>query len=127
MKGPHTAENVLVAIKEILDKFQFNKSKIAAIVCDEGSNLVRLFGAINSENSFYLNHIDKDKDDPNDHDYEPSQLDESSDDDDDNEDDNDDDNNDDGDDADENESNLTVEQSMSLENLQNNLYKNKQL
>ena len=105
MKGPHTAENVLVAIKEILAQFQFNKAKIAAIVCDQGSNLVRLFGAINSENSFFLNHIEEDQEDPNDHDYEQTKLDESSDDD---EDDDDEDDDDEDDDDEDDESSLAV-------------------
>ena len=79
MRGPHTAENVLVAIKDILGQFKFNKAKISAIVCDEGSNLLRLFGTLNSENSFYLNFIEEDVDDPSDLDYEQLVTDETSD------------------------------------------------
>ena len=46
LKGPHTAEFVLQAIKEIIDPYNFNKAKCTAIVCDEGSNLRRAFRAI---------------------------------------------------------------------------------
>jgi hypothetical protein len=81
MSGPHTAENVLVAIQEILLNFTFNTNKISSVVCDEGSNLVRLFGSITSENNFYLKHVEEDIDDFDDVDYHP-EGDQSSDDDD---------------------------------------------
>ena len=87
MKGSHTAENVLVAIQEILSEFTFNTFKIRSIVCDEGSNLVRLFKMLTSENNFYLNNVEEDHDDLDDADYElPG---EPNDDDDDDDDDND--------------------------------------
>ena len=79
MKGPHTAENVLIAIQEILAQMQFNKAKITAIVCDEGSNLLRLFKAIDSQNNFYLNYLEDDIDNPADLDYQPVDTDESTD------------------------------------------------
>ena len=63
MKGSHTAENVLVAIQDILCEFTFNTLKIRSIVCDEGSNLVRLFKMLTSENNFYLNHVEEEHDD----------------------------------------------------------------
>ena len=43
------------------------------------SNLLRLFGTLNSENSFYLNFIEEDVDDPSDLDYEQLVTDETSD------------------------------------------------
>ena len=88
MKDAHTAENVLVAIQEILAVFKFNKAKISAIVCDEGSDLLRLFSPIDSSNAYYLNYVEEEKDDANDHDYEPMETSDDEEDDSDEEDDN---------------------------------------
>lgn len=43
MSGRHTAENVKVGIESIVNKFDFNKSKIVSVSHDEGKNLLRLF------------------------------------------------------------------------------------
>ena len=43
MEGAHTAEGVRDLIQKIINQYNFDKSKIVAVVCDEGSNLVRLF------------------------------------------------------------------------------------
>ncbi len=40
---PQNAENVKKAIESIINGLNFNKIKIFAVVCDEGSNLLRLF------------------------------------------------------------------------------------
>ncbi len=40
---PQNAENVKKAIETIINGYNFNKIKIFAVVCDEGSNLLRLF------------------------------------------------------------------------------------
>jgi hypothetical protein len=39
----HTAENIKIRIEEIVNEFDFDKSKIHAIVSDEGSNFLKLF------------------------------------------------------------------------------------
>ncbi len=39
----HRAETIKAAIESIVNSYEFNKNKIKAVVCDEGSNLVRLF------------------------------------------------------------------------------------
>jgi hypothetical protein len=71
MPGPHCAENIKIAVEKMVNKFLFDKSKIhcikfklkflfnsfnnssfiislffKAIVCDEGSSLVRIFSQI---------------------------------------------------------------------------------
>jgi len=43
MPGPHTAENIKIAIESIVNQYNFDKSKIKGIVCDEGKSLIRLF------------------------------------------------------------------------------------
>jgi len=43
MEGAHTAEGVRDLIQKIINQYNFDKSKIVAVVCDEGSNLVKLF------------------------------------------------------------------------------------
>ena len=43
MEVAHTAEGVRDLIQKIINQYNFDKSKIVAVVCDEGSNLVRLF------------------------------------------------------------------------------------
>ena len=43
MRLPQNAENVKKAIETIINGYNFNKIKIFAVVCDEGSNLLRLF------------------------------------------------------------------------------------
>jgi hypothetical protein len=45
MIGSHCAENIKKAIEFIVNKHEFHKSKIVSVVCDEGSNLLRLFKA----------------------------------------------------------------------------------
>lgn len=52
MKGEHKAENLLLAIEEIVNSYDFDKSKITSIVTDEGSNYVRLFKAEDEEPLF---------------------------------------------------------------------------
>jgi len=46
MQLPQNAENVAVAIKAIIDKYEFNKAKNTAVVCDEGKNLKKLMELI---------------------------------------------------------------------------------
>ena len=46
MPGSHNAENIQLTIELITNQYDFDKSKIKGIVCDEGSSLVRLFGQI---------------------------------------------------------------------------------
>ena len=43
MSGPHNAENIKDTIESIVNEYNFNKNKIVAVVCDEGSAFVRLF------------------------------------------------------------------------------------
>jgi hypothetical protein len=38
MTWPHNAEYIKIAIESILNELDFNKAKIAGVVCDEGSN-----------------------------------------------------------------------------------------
>ena len=40
MPGSHNAENFKKAIEIIINKLNFNKAKISAVVTDEGSNLL---------------------------------------------------------------------------------------
>ncbi len=76
MKSPHSAENVKAAVEEMVNKFGFNKKKLngkkqhykitfwpveiinllnfKAVICDQGSNLVRLFGEINDPQNSLL-------------------------------------------------------------------------
>ena len=42
----HCAENIQTATETIVNKYDFNKSKLKAISCDEGSAYVRLFKQI---------------------------------------------------------------------------------
>jgi hypothetical protein len=54
-----------------VNKLEFNKQKIIAAVCDEGSNLLRLFGRIeDSEASKELDEVDDDDDDQDENDSE---------------------------------------------------------
>ncbi len=78
MKGVHCAENVALTINDLLKVYDFEKSKITSVVTDEGSNLLRLFKQVNSENCFYLNYIEDDIVDPNDCNYEPNNEDDDS-------------------------------------------------
>lgn len=43
--GPRSAEDIQDKINEILSDYQFDKSKIRAISCDEGSNFVKAFAS----------------------------------------------------------------------------------
>jgi hypothetical protein len=43
MEGRHTAENILVGVEKIANRFEFNKDKCDTITADEGSNICRLF------------------------------------------------------------------------------------
>ena len=55
--GHHNAENIAATIKKILQQYTFNYGKIKAIVCDEGSALVRLIKQIlnlENDNEFEL-------------------------------------------------------------------------
>jgi hypothetical protein len=68
MPGPHSAEVIKSAIEQMVNRYDFDKSKIKgsssriglrslpsysdffkAVVCDEGSSLVRLFSQISNE------------------------------------------------------------------------------
>ena len=51
MPGNHNAENVKEAIEEVVNKFEFDKSKISATVSDQGSAYVRLFKQIQNSTS----------------------------------------------------------------------------
>jgi hypothetical protein len=42
MSGPHNAENIKIAIEDIVNKLKINKEKIAGFITDEGSSLLRL-------------------------------------------------------------------------------------
>ena len=44
--GHHNAENIAKTIEMTVNEYNFNKNKIKAIVCDEGSALLRLFKQI---------------------------------------------------------------------------------
>jgi hypothetical protein len=55
---PQNAENVKKAIETIINGYNFNKIKIFAVVCDEGSNLLRLF----QNNAYCLYLYQKSKD-----------------------------------------------------------------
>ena len=44
--GHHNAENIAKTIELTVNEYNFNKNKIKAIVCDEGSALLRLFKQI---------------------------------------------------------------------------------
>ena len=55
--GHHNAENIAATIKKILQQYTFNYGKIKAIVCGEGSALVRLIKQIlnlENDNEFEL-------------------------------------------------------------------------
>jgi hypothetical protein len=52
MQLPQNAENVAVAIKAIIDKYELNKAKNTAVVCDEGKNLMLLFKE--ADGAYYL-------------------------------------------------------------------------
>ncbi|CAF1064463.1 unnamed protein product, partial [Brachionus calyciflorus] len=43
MVGPHNAENIKKMIELIVNSYDFDRSKIKGIVCDEGSSLLRIF------------------------------------------------------------------------------------
>lgn len=43
MPTKHNAENIKLAVEEIINELEFNKAKISSINTDEGSNLLRLF------------------------------------------------------------------------------------
>jgi len=45
----HTAENIKAVFEEIVNEYDFNKSKLKGIVSDEGSNLRRLFKQLADE------------------------------------------------------------------------------
>ncbi len=42
----HSAEESKKALEKIINKYNFDKNKIKAVVSDQGSNFVRLFGQI---------------------------------------------------------------------------------
>ena len=44
--GHHNAENIAKTIETIVNDYKFDKNKIKAVVCDEGSALLRLFKQI---------------------------------------------------------------------------------
>ena len=54
MPGKHSAENCKLAIETIVNFFDFNKSKITAVVTDEGSNLLRLFKQLDNGKPLYI-------------------------------------------------------------------------
>jgi hypothetical protein len=58
MNSRHKAENIQVKVEEILNQYEFDKSKIVSIVTDEGSNFLKLFSSLENELlciiSFYL-------------------------------------------------------------------------
>ncbi|CAF1066112.1 unnamed protein product [Brachionus calyciflorus] len=57
MSESSTAENIKIAVEKIINRFQFDKRKIFAIVCDQGSALVRLFRQ--NENSLFDSRIEE--------------------------------------------------------------------
>ena len=61
MSGSHNAENIKKAIEIIINKLNFNKAKISAVVTDEGSNLLRLFKQI--EDKFFIEASPNEEDD----------------------------------------------------------------
>jgi hypothetical protein len=61
MPGSHNAENIKKAIEIIINKLNFNKAKISAVVTDEGSNLLRLFKQI--EDKFFIEASPNEEDD----------------------------------------------------------------
>lgn len=46
MPGSHSAENIKIATEQMVNRYKFDKSKVIAVVCDQGSSLVRLFTQI---------------------------------------------------------------------------------
>lgn len=52
MPGAHNAETIKFAIQDMINKYEkFDKGKIQAVVCDEGSSLVRLFSQLVTDQS----------------------------------------------------------------------------
>lgn len=49
--GSSNAESIKICIEQIINQFEFDKTKIEGVVCDEGSALVRLFKQ--NENSLF--------------------------------------------------------------------------
>ena len=43
MEGRHTAENIKIVIEKIINEYDFDKSKVASVISDEGKNIMRLF------------------------------------------------------------------------------------
>lgn len=43
MPGRHDAEHIKIAVEEIINRFNFDKSKLVGITTDEGSSMLRLF------------------------------------------------------------------------------------
>lgn len=43
MPGRHDADNIKIAVEEIINRFDFDKSKLIGITTDEGSSMLRLF------------------------------------------------------------------------------------
>lgn len=43
MPGRHDAEHIKIAVEEIINRFEFDKSKLIGITTDEGSSMLRLF------------------------------------------------------------------------------------
>lgn len=54
MVGRHTAENIKAAIERIINEYNFNKSKVNSVACDEGSNFVRLFKQPRTQTTMYI-------------------------------------------------------------------------
>ena len=46
MEGRHTVEQIRIQIRSIVNKLEFNKSKIVSATTDEGSNLVACLKAM---------------------------------------------------------------------------------
>ncbi|CAF0840058.1 unnamed protein product [Brachionus calyciflorus] len=58
--GRHNAENMKLCIEKVVNTYEFNKNKLSAIVCDEGSNLVRLISQLENIDFEALELVDED-------------------------------------------------------------------
>ncbi|RMZ94056.1 zinc finger BED domain-containing 1, partial [Brachionus plicatilis] len=60
MEGRQRAEEVKSSVELIVNKFEFDKKKISAVVVDEGSNILRLFKPVDSEEYYYITESEAD-------------------------------------------------------------------
>jgi hypothetical protein len=75
MNLPQNAENVKKAIESIINEYEFDKSKISAVVIGEGKNLLRLFK--NDEHALYIHENESEQNNNNNDDDDSNEKDES--------------------------------------------------